>query len=602
VFYVTLSVTLKVGRSLSHRWTRSTGGTLCRSRAFSAPAPSPLPRLLGSRALFALAALWLLPLPAPAGTYSWTVKDANGNITSQSPSISGGSYIAPGPQGTPVTSPDIQNGSSYSGSSGGNSPASCTGDITTIFVWQPSAGQTLVTDPPPVVVVQQTSTVTATVVSGGSTGACNSGFTKPDGTPIEPDGTVSWIPGGNNNTVTMSRTRYLIYTSSGTTTLATVPLPLLKAKAVVTTPGGYGGSTSSLNYAVNIAPVSVTLLGTTPANGTQALTGQQLTTVLNVPGGFSVSHATGQTGYQWTITGNLVNKVFKNYDYNLTSNQLALLTATDLQAVSPSFYDSAMETVNATCTVTLLAPDGITQIPVTVKSKDVSMLKPTASWGTNQYLPGIGFTDDPINQRFQANELWYPLSITVPLPFSGGTGCLAQLITPSRRIARNALNGKSGNYYYKTPHINADGTTSWILPGQGLDSGFPYPVGFTIDQNGQPHSVMPNGGYTWGVSGTGYSGDSPSQTYTTGDLDGGGTDWYESTAADFFSTWLMYCPSGGVWVPLQRVDWSWIGTATKDASGHWAAVGVANAPASATNTNDPPQWSISLQANTQLHP
>jgi hypothetical protein len=99
-----------------------------------------LPRLLGSRALFALAALWLLPLPAQAGTYFWTVTDANGNITSQSPSISGGSYIAPGTQGNPVTSPDVQNGSNYSGGSGGNTPPACTGDITTIFVWQPAAG------------------------------------------------------------------------------------------------------------------------------------------------------------------------------------------------------------------------------------------------------------------------------------------------------------------------------------------------------------------------------------------------------------------------------------------------------------------------------
>ena len=459
--------------------------------------------------------------------------------------------------------------------------ATISGTVTATLTWVPTTGQTSQTDPPDKLV---------TIIEAASASYANA--TGVVGVGTADDGLKDPMVGNG-----ISSGTHVLPPKDGTSGQIVIP-DTLTAKS---TPSPVPAPGTNANAGASFSVWPVTITGTTPVGGSQALTGQQLTAVLNVPPGFSVYQPTGQTGYQWTITGSLVNKVFKNYDPTLPSNQLTLLTAADLTAASPSFYDSAAETVSATCAVTLVAPDG-TKLPLTVKSKDVSVLKPTASWGTNQYLPGIGFTNDPTNQRFEANELWYPLNITVPSPFSGGTGCLAQLITPSRRIARNALNGKPSNYYYKIPYTNPDGTTSWVLPGQGLDAGFPYPSGFTIDANGQPHPVMPDGGYTWDVSNTGYSGDSPAQLYTTGDLDGGGTNWYEATANDFFTTWIMYRPGGGVWVPLQKIDWSWDGNATKDTSGHWSVVGVANATASATTTNDPPQWNIALQANDQLHP
>jgi hypothetical protein len=252
------------------------------------------------------------------------------------------------------------------------------GKVTATLTWTPATGKTLLTDPPPspVTIIEYGHAWESSISAPGPAGSADDGLGDME------------IPASSGF---VSQGFHALPPQDGSSGTITVVSPLLKAINPVSTwvpvpnyPGYHywdwtGGECTA---SFTVYPVTVTVLGTTPAGGSKALTGQQLTAMLNLPGGFSVVQPTGQTGYQWTIVGNLVNKVFKNYDPTLPSNQLTLLTATDLKAVSPSFYDSAAETVNATCTVILLAPDGITQIPVTVKSKDISVLKPTVTaWG-----------------------------------------------------------------------------------------------------------------------------------------------------------------------------------------------------------------------------
>jgi hypothetical protein len=374
---------------------------LC-SRAFSAPAPSRLPRLLGFRAFSALA-LTLLSFavlaPAHAGSYT-------------GPVYSGGASTEPPSSGHPsipyATGSSLVNGTNYGGYGGGSGDigsSSCSGKITVTFTLQPAAGQTLLTDPPPpVVILQETCMAEATgnsIPAATIGGSCDNGLGM-----IQAPLTQTLIPYGfppvifaMYGTGFVNSTRYLVLTATPAVPPTTPAVPPTTPAVPPTTPAVtlatitfdrnptakatcIQGASASLRYSAAVYPVMVNMLGTTPVYGNQVLTGQQLTSVLNVPGGFSVVQPTGQTGYQWTIVGNLVNKVFKNYDATLPSNQLTLLAAADLKAVSPSFYDSAAETVNATCTVILLAPDGVTQIPVTVKSKDISVLKPTVTaWG-----------------------------------------------------------------------------------------------------------------------------------------------------------------------------------------------------------------------------
>lgn len=356
---------------------------------------------------------------------------------------------------------------------------------------------------------------------------------------------------------------------------------------------GYTSASDSATASATAYPVTVVPGGLTLDGGTlKVLTGQPISATLSAP--YQVDPAS----YQWSATGD----VFYTYNEHAPSHQLILLSDDPSYTNQPQFgfYDKKADTITITCNATIVCPDG-TRLPVTVTAPNITSVKPTASWGTNQSAPGVGFSDDPAHQEFEANELWYPINITVPSPFSGGSGCIAQLVTASRRIARRAINGKPSNYYNAINQPNPDGSPNWVLPGRGLDTHFPYQVGAGTDTNGNTTLTTIQDGYVWDASTTGASGDTPKQPYEADDLDGGGTDWYESSAADSFSTWVMYRYPGGVWVPLQKLDWSWSGIEEKDVYGHWSPSGSASAPASATDSSDPPQWN-SVVTGGGFHP
>ena len=250
-----------------------------------------------------------------------------------------------------------------------------------------------------------------------------------------------------------------------------------------------------------------------------------------------------------------------------------------------------------TCTVTLTAPDGKATVTLTATAPPITVEKPTAFWTTN---------DDPsLGPEFSQSGTGYAerwnAGITVPSPFSGGMGCFAQLTTPTIDFQRIPTGNQSINCYMEELYMNADGTSSYQMPMIGLDTHFPYQYNA---------SQFYSQGYMWNVStGTGSSGDAPSVPFSIPAADNGGNNWYDASATDSFTTWLMYQPPGGVWVPLQTVTWNWSGHVVKDkATGTWNSA-TNGSPAvtgytsdSGTPTNSPPQWNCVNVGESELYP
>jgi len=102
-----------------------------------------------------------------------------------------------------------------------------------------------------------------------------------------------------------------------------------------------------------------------------------------------------------------------------------------------SFYDGTAESLTVSCTASLIAPDGKTPLSVSAKAPQITVLKPTASWGIDpKTMPvngqatstGAGFQDNSkTSGSFGATTIWYPVTVSVPSPFSGGQVCFAAL-------------------------------------------------------------------------------------------------------------------------------------------------------------------------------
>lgn len=262
---------------------------------------------------------------------------------------------------------------------------------------------------------------------------------------------------------------------------------------------------------------------------------------------------------------------FKTYDTNKTNNdQLVPLGPKDLTGpaqgstsatVPPvSFYDGTAESLTVSCTATLTAPDG-TSLSVSAKAPQITVLKPTASWGittgnvhysssAGEYglFPAFG-TGAP------GGVYWHDVAVTVPAPFSGGTCCFTQLVTP--------------NHTYNGTATGSNNNVS------GLDNSFTY---FN---------------YTWSPPATGANSDSPAIIVPAGKVAGDTV-----TVSDSLQTWLMYQPPGGVWIPLRQYSYNWALTLTWSADGTWAMSGQNPAPPGSgpnymsTLTDTPPQWGM----------
>lgn len=468
------------------------------------------------------------------------------------------------------------------------SSASCSGDVTATFSWTPSSAPT----PAAVIITQQ-----AEAFWNGYPGATGSANNPLGGT--NPGKGVAW-----------TATKYSAQ-SAPPASLA-VPCSGLSATATPPAPPNGGAAATRASYQVSVAPVTVKITGTYSTTDYRALTGQQVKVeIIGIPTNTSV------TSYTWTISPS--TNVFKNYNPALSSNQLIPLGSTDLTGPASgsttisalNFYDSNAESVTVTCQASLKFPDNTTG-SITATSSSITFLKPTGAWavdpatvtiGGTSVANVIGFHDDSATSHsFGVNTTWYPVTISVPSPFAGGTGCFAQLVEPSASITRTPTGTGAATYTLKIP--GPGGT--WVTPSTtsfALDYNFPYYNGFTTDASGNltgtvgivANGANQEGPYTFSAGSTGASGDDPTGQESATDVDNGGSAWSTAAISDNFTTWLMYQPpgTGSVWVPLMKATWSGHGTASGGPS-NWSATGGYTAP-SPGNATDFPQWSTIIK-------
>lgn len=153
---------------------------------------------------------------------------------------------------------------------------------------------------------------------------------------------------------------------------------------------------------------------------------------------------------------------------------------------------------------------------------------------------------------------WHEVTVTVPAPFSGGTCCFTQLVAPDHE-------------YNGAPDAQNNGVN-------GLDTSFEY------------------NGYTWSLPSLGAEEDSPGIVEPTGVAYGD-----KITVNDTLQDWVMYKPSGGVWVPLQTYSYAWGTTLTWTSPGTWFASNPYPPPPNPggtyvpTDTDDPPTWTVIQQ-------
>ena len=528
---------------------------------------SVVPLLMASLSLFAIS--------ASAQTHgAFQATYSGGSVTGKVLAANGGPATC---SNTPQVSPFTSSGGQYAGSAtvsastdSGGGTNQCSANIpdpngsvpsalTATLTWQtdPANPGEL---PPSCAIVTQTDdaswTMSADSSSPGS-GTVSNGL----------GGTVVPNPGGAG--AVCNSTAYSVWTASGSPAPSSFPETCSPTVSFSGTSGpgyshaGLSGSVSAA-YRVSASPVFINIGGTynPSANDYHVLTGQQITASLSgIPTGFTV------TKYTWAVGGD----AFKTYNEKATSNQLVALGSADLTGpavgsttVTPlHFYDRAKEDLTVTCTVSVTAPDG-TPLSLTATSPQINVLKPTATWAvetgnvyynrvTNAYglYPafGTGFTD---------GVYWHNALVTVPAPFSGGTCCFTQLAQPNHQY-----NGK-GVGQYNT--LNS------------LDNSFKY-----FD-------------YSWLAGSAGTENDSPA-IQTANGITIGDT----LTANDTLQAWLMYQPTGGVWVPLKMYSYTWAVTLTwADPGVTWTVSGATPPPPNPgpsytpALTNDPPLWNTIL--------
>ena len=275
---------------------------------------------------------------------------------------------------------------------------------------------------------------------------------------------------------------------------------------------------------------------------------------------------------------------FQTSNPGLPSNQLVPLSPADLtgpasgkstSVAALNFYDRAQEDLTVACAVTMTAPDGKTVLNVTAKSPPINVLKPTVThWDIaegyvqpNRTANGAvyGLYGDLANANITKTNgmIWNNVMASVPPPFTGNGQCtFTQMVIPNRLL----YVGNSSK-----PYVPNNG----IL---GLDGAFDY-------------------GNRWSVTMAGGDVDSPNQPF-------GYTGLTEISAFDAFTTYVMYQPPGGVWVPLKSYDWSWSFTSKWDKNNNQWTLFRANPPFATSDphytgidTPKPPQWSL-VQNNT----
>ena len=496
--------------------------------------------------------------------------------------------------------------------------AKCIGTVTGKLKWVPTTGQTSTTDPPPSQVIV-TETGAASFNGGGAHsdhGSLLDGWAA-DTPPDSPNNIYGphyyYNSGGTHSEV-----------KDGTSGEITIGPFSLNASTPTVTDSNAGNDTIAVAASVTVAQPApaptISLPGaSTDVDGSKkALTGQGVTAQLNG----APAHV---SSYTWSFTG---GTPIKNWDPTSTSNDKTIpLAPTDLSATDVTgngiavadlnLYYPKAGTITVTCTLNFTSPDGKPGT-VAVKSSPIAYLKPTVTWLLTNFNPAFrhpkGFFTDHPNQQYGAEEPWGPVNITVPDPFSGGHGCIAQIATLSRLYTRcNPQPSMPDTSHKRVSVLYNDGTHGAVDTPMGLDISYPYPYGYTKGgTTANPTFTLVRSNYIWEVGSTGYSDDQPFQYFATADVDQGGSLWHDSGTNDSFDTWVMYQPpaagGGTIYVPLMKLTWRWGGYASRSrtSSGVWSAwtsgEGTPFAEGSPAITDAYPSWPLSIPSGFSVGP
>ena len=538
------------------------------------------------RSFAALSLLTLLAFASPCAAQQYP---GGGSGGSGYPG-GGGAYTGPVYTGGTVTTNDgyfdysLFNDGTWGGlyyASGGNSATphttTCAGGITATYKWN-NGGSTDNVVPKCVIIAEYCKAYwTGSASSGGTlTGGC----TNPLGGALVPD-----TPGPGES---WEYTSYRVQ-NSPPELLQISSSPEAHVKATnSSSPTSASNGTASVHYGATVSPVY--LLLNDQKTAFQALTGQQITGKLDL----HQAPALKISAYTWTVSGSAI----KNWDpYGVaadkkTPQQLFPLTSDDLTKTDTSpdhsgisvpplnFYDQKAELVTVTCKIDFTFPNGRTST-LTVTSKPVTFLKPkVTNWGIEtgyarlSAQPGIFALMPAPNTGFSGGEYWHDVTISVPLPFSGGSGCFAQLITPNFEMFQDGSSIPAAD-----PNNKA----------KGLDNNFPYV------------------GYQWVVPALGTQSDTPATgvgSVNVPQYQG----WNTANRSDQFTTWVMYKPPAfgaqeAIWVPLQNYSWDW-SCNLKWLNGQWgisssSPTATTRAPArTPVEASSPPAWSL-VQTNSK---
>jgi hypothetical protein len=406
-------------------------------------------------------------------------------------------------------------------------------------------------------------------------------------------------------------------------------------KAVSGDPLSEGPTGISYGAGAGLWNVQIDLRGTTPdaTKKLRLLTGQACQPNLAMPGNvkeLAISRRDNMDSWQsitapsikvlnnksqidWDITG---SGVFKKFNVNLPNAGMVNLAPSDkLKILSPQFFDRKAETVNVKClavTLNIDSTDADIRAPLpTLTNIDAPELKSDKpqcladikrGWVQissplgNSYNNGGSFAHNGISNTVTTQgENWQHVKFVILPPFTPnfGSGCFGQLITFDRELLRSVTTDIFGNALFPPRFIHpANGLI-------GLDWGFPYGL---ASGNVIGEGVPPLAG-TWNLPLLGFGGDSPRQGLGQMVADGGGGNWYRSSASDSLSTWIFFNPPSveGLpteWIPMQTYSWTWSGVATRDLVPLTPWVLSAASPAGPgisaldlwTNTDDFPSW------------
>lgn len=306
----------------------------------------------------------------------------------------------------------------------------------------------------------------------------------------------------------------------------------------------------SIRYRSGIIVPRVSLVGVTRFYSPHALkflTGQQVSaSVSGVQ--LPIAKYSWYAGPAQGSDPNVDARIFRNYVHTTSLGKKYLHTKADKSQPVFSFYTANKGSLLVECEMEFgPAAEGERYeggLPAfTARSREIESVRPTVTdtqpaTGTVSLYPTMfmfgGIPETPIEH----GQEWV-VTIQVDPPFTqAGQGCFVQLITANRELLRNPLNGRPSRFVYSTTGA--------------LDTGFPYPFLSGV----------------WNVSGSGRFVDSPFQGLGWDPGDGGGTDWYRSSANDSFQVWAMYRPPSvqnqpTTWIPLRRYTWQWSGVAER---------------------------------------